>query len=85
MTAWSMAVVALLGGGMLPALWVASTRGAISRLVGLEMAGAVGTVVLLLVSQAAGQSSYLIVPMVLVALSLPGILVFTRLLGSDPR
>lgn len=85
MTAWSLASVVLLCGAMPPALWIASTRTSISRLVGLEMTGAVATVVLLLLSQDAGQSSYLIVPMVLVVLSLAGTLVFTRLLGPDPR
>ena len=41
----------------------------------------VALLTLLVMSQAAGQSSYLIVPFVLVLLSFAGTLVFTRLLG----
>ncbi|HET6794485.1 MAG TPA: hypothetical protein VFH45_08595 [Acidimicrobiales bacterium] len=81
MTAWSLATVALLGGGLLPAALIGSRADSASRLVGLELAAAVTAVVLLLMSQDAGQSSYLIVPLVLVALSLAGTLVFTRLLA----
>jgi multisubunit Na+/H+ antiporter MnhF subunit len=81
MTAWLLATVVLLAGGLLPTVFLASTGDPVERLVGLELGGAVTTVVLLLLSQAAGQSSYLIVPLVLVILSFAGTLVFTRLLG----
>ncbi len=53
----------------------------IDRLVGLELAGSVATITLLVMAQAASQSSYLVVPLVLVLLSFAGTLVFTRLLG----
>ncbi len=81
MTAWSLAAVVLLGGAMLPALWISSRGDATNRLAGLELTGAVATVVTMLMAQAAGQSSYLIVPLVLVPLSFAGTLVFTRLLA----
>jgi multicomponent Na+:H+ antiporter subunit F len=85
MTAWSVAATVLLGAAVVPAVLIGGRGEPVNRLVGLEMVAAVVTVVLLLMSQAAGQSSYLIVPMVLVALSLAGTLVYTRLLGPDPR
>jgi multisubunit Na+/H+ antiporter MnhF subunit len=81
MTAWSWAAVALLLGALAPALLLGSRGSSIDRLVGLELAGSVAVVTLLVMSQAAGQSSYLIVPFVLVLLSFAGTLVFTRLLG----
>jgi multisubunit Na+/H+ antiporter MnhF subunit len=80
-SSWTLAAVALMAGGLGPALWCGATGDAIDRLVGLELASAVTILVLLLLSQVASQSSYLIVPLVLVALAFAGTLVFTRLLG----
>ena len=82
MTAWSLAAVVLIGGGLFPAAIIGARGDATNRLAGLELAGAVATIVLMLLPQAAGQSSSLIVPLVLVVLSFAGTLVFTRLLGS---
>lgn len=67
-----------------PALLLASREGPMERLVGMELAGAVVVLDLLVLAQAFGQSSYLIVPLVLVLLSFAGTLVFTRLLGPRP-
>lgn len=83
MTAWSLAVAALLVGGLLPGLLLSSRGTATDRLVGVQITSAVAVIVLLLMSQDAGQSSYLIVPQVLTVLSFAGTLVFTRLLGPD--
>lgn len=79
---WLVAVGALLVGGLVPAMALAYRGPDRQRLVGLELAGSVTVLVLLLFIQAINQSSYLIVPLVLVLLSFAGTLVFTRLLGS---
>lgn len=82
MIIWLLAAGALMVGGLVPAMSVASRGPATHRLVGLELAGATGTVLLLALCQAFNQSSYLIVPLVLALLSFAGTLVFTRLLGT---
>ncbi|EWM10750.1 monovalent cation/H+ antiporter complex subunit F [Kutzneria sp. 744] len=84
MSGWEIATLALLVGGMVPALVLVARGGPIERLVGLELASAVGTLTLLVMIQGDGQSSYLIVPLVLVLLGFAGTLVFTRLLGPKP-
>jgi multisubunit Na+/H+ antiporter MnhF subunit len=81
---WLLGAVALLLGGMAPALSVASRGDPASRLVGLVLGGQIATLALLLLAQGFGQSSYLIVPLVLAVLSFPGVLVFTRLLRPRP-
>lgn len=82
MTAWVVAAGALLVGGLVPAMILASRGPAAHRLLGLELAGATGIIVLMVLCQAMNQSSYLIVPLVLALLSFAGTLVFTRLLGG---
>jgi multisubunit Na+/H+ antiporter MnhF subunit len=64
-----------------PAMLLASRHGPTDRLVGLTLGGSIAVITMLLLSQAYGQSSYLIVPLVLGTLSVTGVLVFTRLLG----
>jgi multisubunit Na+/H+ antiporter MnhF subunit len=81
MTLWIAVSAALLVGGMGPALWIGCTGDGPARLVGLELAGAVGVLVTLCLSVAFRQSSYLIVPLTLSVLAVTGTLVFTRLLG----
>ena len=83
MNPWLITAVALLLGSLAPAALLGSRGGPVDRLVGLEFVGAVLTLVLLLLAQAFGQSSYLIVPLVLVLLSFAGTLVFTRLLAPS--
>ena len=78
---WPLAAGVLLVGGLLPAMIIAYRDHAARRLVGLELASATGTLVMLLLCQAFNQSSYLIVPLILALLSVAGTLVFTRLLG----
>jgi multisubunit Na+/H+ antiporter MnhF subunit len=79
---WLVGAVVLMVGGLGPALWLGARGGAVARLVGLELAGAVSVLVLMLLAQDSGQSSVLVLPLVLVVLSFAGTLVFTRLLGG---
>jgi multisubunit Na+/H+ antiporter MnhF subunit len=82
MTVWVIAAGVLMIGGLVPALALAYRGPAAHRLLGLELAGATGTIVMVALCQAFNQSSYLIVPLVLALLSFAGTLVFTRLLGA---
>lgn len=85
MSAYTICLIALLVGGLLPALAIASRGDPTDRLVGLELVSAVIVFVLILFSQVGqGQSYDLILPLVLVPLSFAGTLVFTRLLGRRP-
>ncbi len=84
MSAWVLGAVILLIGAVLPAGWLASRGGALDRLVGVEMGSAAVTLELILFSQAVGQPSYLIVPLVLALVSFAGTLVYTRLLAPPP-
>jgi len=81
MNGWLLGVTVLLIGGLAPALWLACTGGIARRLVGLELAGAITVLAMVLVAQGFSQPVYLIVPAVLVLLSFAGTLVYTRLLG----
>lgn len=82
MTVWLIAAGALMIGGLGPAMVLACRGTSPRRLVGLELAGAVGTILMLVLCQAFNQSGYLIVPLVLALTSFAGTLVFTRLLGA---
>ncbi|MEV4317054.1 MrpF/PhaF family protein [Actinocrispum sp. NPDC049592] len=84
MNGWEVAAFVLVIGGIVPALILACRGDAVHRLVGLELASSVGVLVMLVMIQATGQPSYLIVPLVLALLGFAGTLVFTRLLGSKP-
>jgi multisubunit Na+/H+ antiporter MnhF subunit len=76
-------LIALLTGGLLPALYISSRGDPGARLVGLDLLAAVLTFCLILLSQVGpGQSYDLVLPLVLVPLSFAGTLVFTRLLGK---
>ncbi|HZC71292.1 MAG TPA: MrpF/PhaF family protein [Jatrophihabitans sp.] len=81
MNPWLAACAVLIALGLIPMLWVAARGDAVRRLVGLQMFGALAVLVLTAFAQAMNQPSYLIVPLVLAALSIAGTLVFTRLLG----
>ena len=82
MNGWLVAGLALLVGGLLPALWLGATGSAARRLIGLQLAVVVLVPELILLSMAFGQPSYLIVPVVLVVASFAGTLVYTRLLKA---
>lgn len=81
-TAWTVLAGVLLVAGMGGGLLAGARGDAVSRLVGLQFAGASATLLLIAVAVLAGQSSYLVVPLVLVLLSFAGTLVFTRLAGT---
>jgi multisubunit Na+/H+ antiporter MnhF subunit len=82
MTIWVVAALVLIVGGLVPAMVIAYRDTAARRVVGLSLVSTTGTIVLVVLCQAFGQSSYLIVPLVLALLSFVGTLVFTRLLGA---
>lgn len=84
MSGWEAAAGVLLAAGLAPAVLLSSRRGAVARLVGLQLAGAVAVLLMLVLTALTQQSSYLVVPLVLVLLSYAGTLVFTRLLQA-PR
>jgi multisubunit Na+/H+ antiporter MnhF subunit len=81
MNPWLLGTIALLGAGLAPAVWIGSRGEPQDRLVGLELGGVVATLAMMSFAQAVGQSSYLIVPLVLALVSVAGILVYTRLLA----
>ncbi|MCQ9165757.1 MULTISPECIES: monovalent cation/H+ antiporter complex subunit F [unclassified Arthrobacter] len=85
MNAWIVAAIVLLVAGLGPALLFCARGSSASRLVGLQLAGVVGVLVLVAIAEAAGQPMYLIVPLVLATLSATGTLVFTRTLHQDVR
>jgi multisubunit Na+/H+ antiporter MnhF subunit len=79
-------LLALVAGGMGPALVIASRGAAGDRLVGLTLGSAVLVFCLILLAHVGpGQSYDLVLPLVLVPLSFAGTLVFTRLLGRRPE
>lgn len=83
MNAWLWAAAALMVLGVAPALLLASTGSAMSRLVGLEVASSLVVVALLLLAQGYGRTSYVDVALVLSVLSFTGTLVFVRFLGRS--
>ncbi len=76
-------VVVLLVAGLGPALYLVSRGSSVNRLVGLQLAGVVGVLVLIALPEAVGQPIYLMVPLVLAVLTATGTLVFTRMLRRD--
>lgn len=85
MNAYLLAAAVVLFGGVAPGVWLGFRDDPVHRLFGLELTSATTAVVLLLLSKGYGQSSYLIVPLVLIPLSFAGTLVFTRLLGPSSK
>jgi multisubunit Na+/H+ antiporter MnhF subunit len=84
MNAWLAACAVLIILGLGPALAIGSRGDGISRLVGLQLTGAIAVFVLMAFAAAVNQPSYLIVPLALAVLNVVGTLVFTRLLGPRP-
>lgn len=85
MSGYGMLAMALLVGGLGPALVMGAFGSALTRLVALEIGGAVITLFLLVFTEVSGQSYELIVPLVLAPLAFAGTLVFTRLLKDTDR
>jgi multicomponent Na+:H+ antiporter subunit F len=79
---WLLFAGVLLVAGLGPALYVGARGGTASRLLGLQLTGTVSALMLVALSVAVAQPSYLIVPLVSVLLSYTGTLVFTRLGGE---
>jgi multisubunit Na+/H+ antiporter MnhF subunit len=82
MTWLLLAAVLLMAGGLGPALWLASHGGPVERLAGMQLAGAATVLTLLLLVQAYGPSSAIILPLTLTVLAFAGTLAFARLLGT---
>ncbi|WP_369046488.1 monovalent cation/H+ antiporter complex subunit F [Sinomonas sp. P10A9] len=80
---WTSVSAALLIVGVVPGLVLTSRGTAVQRLVGLALLNASGAMVLVGLSAIAGQSSYLIVALVLAVLATTGTLVYTRLLRPE--
>jgi multicomponent Na+:H+ antiporter subunit F len=76
---WGVAALALLAG-LVPCGVVCLRGDPLSRLVGLEMAGVVDTLVLLVLAQAYDRSIYFDLALALALLSFAGGLVFARFL-----
>lgn len=80
---WTSVSAALLIVGVIPGLVLTCRGTAVQRLVGLALLNASGAMVLVGISAITGQSSYLIVPLVLAVLATTGTLVYTRLLRPE--
>lgn len=85
MNIWLIAVVVIAVAGLLPGLYRGATGTGTQRLVGLQLTTAAALMIIIALSMAVGQSSYLIVAVVLALLSAAGLLVFTRLLTPEQR
>lgn len=83
MNIWLVAVLVIAVAGLLPGLHRGAMGTGIQRLVGLQLTAAAALMIIIALSMAAGQSSYLIVAVVLALLSAAGLLVFTRLLTPE--
>lgn len=81
MSPWLIGTLALVGLGLPIAVWIGARGSAVDRLVGLELAGVIGSLALMSFSELVAQPSYLIVPTVAVVLSFVGTLVFVRLMA----
>lgn len=81
MNVWLWGATILLAG-LLPCLWLGVRGSASDALVGVELAGTVVTVVLLLLAEGFHRTSYFVLPLVSAVLSFVGALVFVRFLGE---
>ncbi len=81
MNVWLIGATALLAG-LLPCGFVLLRGRLTEALVALELGSTVVTVVLVLLAEGFGRSSYFVLPLVLAALSFVGTLVFVRFLGD---
>lgn len=79
-----LAALALLIGAFLPAIWIASHGQPRDRLVGFEFAGIAAIMVVMLLSVGWQRDSDLTVSLMLAVVTLPGTLVFARLLVGKP-
>jgi|GEM_PF-2673293 multisubunit Na+/H+ antiporter MnhF subunit len=82
---WVIAAGVIALAGLLPGLYRSATGTPGQRLIGLQLTSASGLMITIALAMAAGQSSYLIVALVLALLSAAGLLVFTRLLAPEQQ
>lgn len=80
MRAGEIAALALLVGAFVPGMWMAARGESQHRLVGMEFASVAATMALTVLAIAWKQGFSLIIPLVLVSVTLPGTLVYIRLL-----
>ena len=81
MNVWLIAATVLLAG-LIPCGWLILRAQLVDALVALELGSTLVTVVLVLLAEGFGRSSYFTVPVVLAALSFVGTLVFLRFVGE---
>ena len=81
MNVWLIAATVLLAG-LIPCGWLILRAQLVDALVALELGSTLVTVVLVLLAEGFGRSSYFTVPVVLAALSFVGTLVFLRFIGD---
>lgn len=82
MTAGELAAVLVLLGVVVPGAWMASRGKPHARLVGLEFASVGATITVMLIAVGWQRDLDLIVALTLAVVTLPGTLVFTRLLAG---
>lgn len=80
MNVWLWGATALLIG-FIPCGWIALRETRMDALVGLELAGTLTTLTLVLLCEGFNRASYYTLPIAMVFLSLVGSLVFVRFLG----
>jgi multicomponent Na+:H+ antiporter subunit F len=80
MNVWLWGATALLLG-FVPCGWIALRETRMDGLVGLEVAGTLSTLVLVLLAEGFNRASYYSVPIALAFLSFIGALLFARFLG----
>ena len=79
MTVWDAAIVALLPAFAIP-VWAALRGGSAGRLAAIQLASSVFTIILVLMTFAFDQSSFIDVALAVPLLTVPGTLVFTLFL-----
>ena len=72
----------VLAAGILPCLWVCLRAPFLDAIVALELAGAIVTLVLLLLAEGFHRTSYFVLPITLAALGFVGTMAFIRFLGE---
>jgi multicomponent Na+:H+ antiporter subunit F len=85
MSLGEIAALVLLLGTFVPGMWMASRGEPQQRLVGMEFATIAAAMALTLLGVAWQQTFALIVPLILVVVTLPGTLVYTRLLEPHKK
>jgi multicomponent Na+:H+ antiporter subunit F len=75
----------VLACALLPCLYVCLRAPLLDAIVGLQLAGTITTLVLVLLSEGFHRSSFFNLPIALAALSFVGTMVFVRLLGNRLR